>query len=103
GQGLLRYLGAYDALCSTLGLEDEDPVDHTLQLAWAANGELTLLGLSDGAHQLKVYDAQGRLVLERWASSAAGRSEGILFTSQLSALYLVVVDNQRTARVVPMH
>ncbi len=103
GQGLLRYLGAYDALCSTLGVEDEDPVDHALQVAWSPHGELTLLGLSDGAHQLKVYDAQGRLVLEQAVQSQAGRTNAVPLREAGTSLFLVVVDNLRTGRLVPIH
>lgn len=99
-RGVIRYLG--ELCANTTGVEEDIATALGLHVAWSSTGELTLLGLSDGPHSLRIYDAQGRMVLQRWVSSAAGRSEGILFTGQPSALYLVVVDNERTARVVPM-
>ncbi|MBP9080221.1 MAG: hypothetical protein KBF80_08215 [Flavobacteriales bacterium] len=98
-RGLVRYTGE---LCMFSGVEEGARPDGALQMAWSTTGELTLLGLTNGPHTLKVYDAQGRLVLERRVSSMASRSESIRFAGQPSALYVVVVDNERTVRVVPM-
>ncbi|MBP8823414.1 MAG: hypothetical protein KBH07_07205 [Flavobacteriales bacterium] len=98
-KGLVRYTGE---LCTFSGVEDEIATAQVLRTVWSASGELTLLGLSDGPHTVKVYDAHGRVVLERSVTSAARRSEGIRFTGQSSALYLVVVDGQRTGRLVPI-
>ena len=86
----------------TTGLADQERSSTTLQVAWSPHGELTLLGLSDGAHQLKVYDAQGRLVLQQAVRSNAGRSEAVLLRDRSAALYLLVVDNQCTGRLVPI-
>jgi hypothetical protein len=49
-----------------------------------------------------VYDAQGRLVLQQAVRSNAGRSEAVLLRDRSAALYLLVVDNQCTGRLVPI-
>lgn len=78
------------------------PSGTVLQTTWSSAGELTLLGLTDGLHGLRIYDAQGRLVLEQAVQSQAGRTNAVPLREAGTSLYLVVVDNQRTARVVPM-
>ncbi|MEO7080475.1 MAG: hypothetical protein ABIY71_03070, partial [Flavobacteriales bacterium] len=65
GRGLVRYLSTdFQEECSTLPV-DEVPVsaEETFQVAWSPSGELTLLGLTDGVHRLRIHDPQGRLVL----------------------------------------
>ncbi|MBP9079894.1 MAG: hypothetical protein KBF80_06560 [Flavobacteriales bacterium] len=85
---------------------NEDTEGHVseaaLHIAWSAFGELTLLGLADGLHALRVYDAQGRLVLDQLVNSSAGRSDVVPFNERSAALYLLVVDNERTGRLVPI-
>lgn len=98
-RGLVRYTGEY---CTFSGVEDATATAPGLQVVWSPNGELTLLDLSDGPHTVKVYDAQGRLVLEQAVQSQAGLSEPVSLREQRAALYLLVVNNQRTARVVPI-
>jgi hypothetical protein len=73
-----------------------------MRLHWSGSGELVLMDLSDGPHHLAIYDAQGRVVLERKVSSTAGRSEAVLFTEHSAALYVVVVDQARTGKLVPI-
>ena len=79
-----------------------EPTGTALHTVWTSPGELTLLGLADGPHSLRIYDAQGRLVLEQAVQSLAGRSTPVALRSTGTALYLLVVDGERTTRVVPM-
>jgi hypothetical protein len=62
-----------------------------------------LLGLADGPHQLRVYDAQGRLVLREQVPSRAGRTTWLPLQDPGLAVYFLVVDNARTGRMVPIH
>ncbi len=99
-RGAIRYLGE---LCtSTVGVEENAAVAKPLQVVWSPTGELAVLGLSDGTHQLKVYDAQGRLVLDQQITSTAGRGGSVNFSERGAAVYLVVVDHERTGRLVPL-
>lgn len=43
------------------------------------------------------------MVLQQPVRSSAGRSEAVLLRDRSAALYLVVVDNPRTGRLVPIH
>ncbi|MBK9419423.1 MAG: hypothetical protein IPN44_00035 [Flavobacteriales bacterium] len=100
-RGAVRYLGE---LCSTTVGVDEIPVGkEALQATWAVNGELSVLGLTDGPHQLRVYDAQGRLVLDRQILSSASRSENVRVDGQDFAIYVVRVDNEHALRIVPLY
>jgi hypothetical protein len=99
-RGVIRYLGE---LCTyTVGVGEHAAPADGLPFNWSANGELVLMDLSDGPHRLAIYDAQGRVVLERKVSSTAGRSEAVLFTEHSAALYVVVVDQARTGKLVPI-
>ena len=69
---------------------------------WTVDGVLNLLNLSDGPHQLRVYDPQGRLVLEREVRSAAGHSGAIAFAQPSMAVYIAVVDGQLADRFIPL-
>ncbi len=99
-RGVIRYLG--ELCANTTGVEEETATAPGLQVTWSSPGVLTLLGLSDGQHTLKVYDAQGRLVLEQAVRSSAGRSEAVPLRDMGTALYVVVVDNERTGRLMPI-
>ncbi|MEO5585620.1 MAG: hypothetical protein ABIQ75_09210, partial [Flavobacteriales bacterium] len=104
GNGFMRYLGddiRYQ--CSTLGVEDTAPALAEFRVIWSPSGELHLLGLVDGSHQLRVYDPQGRLVLERQVRSAAGRSASIPFAEHSMAVYIAVVDGQLADRFILVH
>lgn len=81
----------------------EDPDLNNIKLSWSPSGILAVLGLSDGPHQLQVYDPQGRLVLERQVRSEAGRSDAVQFSNRGAAVYVIVVDHERTQRLVPIH
>ena len=103
GNGFMRYLGddiRYQ--CSTLGIDGNSPAKEVFRTAWSSSGVLNLLNLSDGPHQLRVYDPQGRLVLEREVRSAAGRSASIPFTEHSMAVYIAVVDGHLADRFIPV-
>ncbi|MBX2983363.1 MAG: hypothetical protein KF843_11870 [Flavobacteriales bacterium] len=101
GQGLVRYLGEYQVECSTLAVPEADGVEAGFQVAWDPSGEITLLGLGDGHHQLRIMDPLGRLVLEQKVRSQGGRSEVVRFADRSMAVYLLNVDDQMTTRLVP--
>ena len=99
-RGVIRYLG--ELCANTTGVEEETATAPGLQVTWTSHKDFTLLGLSDGHHTLKVYDAQGRLVLEQAVQSQAGRTNAVPLREAGASIYLVVVDNQRTGRLVPI-
>ncbi|MBP8823327.1 MAG: hypothetical protein KBH07_06765 [Flavobacteriales bacterium] len=86
--GVVRYLGE---LCTFTGVEEVPAAADALQVAWSPTGELALLGLADGPHTLRAYDAQGRVVLDQTVSSTAGRSETVRLADS-STLFLIQVD-----------
>ncbi|MBK7248670.1 MAG: hypothetical protein IPI05_13550 [Flavobacteriales bacterium] len=100
----MRYLGddiRYQ--CSTLGIDGNSPAKEVFSDGMVVfRCVLNLLNLSDGPHQLRVYDPQGRLVLEREVRSAAGRSASIPFTGHSMAVYVAVVDGQQADRFIPV-
>jgi len=101
GTGLTRYAST-DILhqCSTLGIAGHGPAPEPLRVAWSPSEGLVLHGLSDGLHQVQVFDAQGRLVLDTRARSASGRTEGIALQGEGAALYMVVLDHERAVQFV---
>ena len=102
--GFITQFCNEDPTAKSFPAGSDDLVGHIgLRLTWITSSELLLLDLADGPHQLRVYDAQGRFVLSQQVQSEAGRSESIPFREKGSALYFLVVDNQRTGRLVPIH
>lgn len=102
GRGLVRYLSTdFQEECSTLAVPEADGVEAGFQVAWDPSGEITLLGLGDGHHQLRIMDPLGRFVLEQKVRSQGGRSEVVRFADRSMAVYLLNVDNQMTMRWVP--
>ena len=88
---------------SVVGVAENQAVDRSeFRAFWTADGVLNLLNLADGLHQLRVYDPQGRLVLEREVRSAAGRSGAIAFAQPSMAVYIAVVDGQIADRFIPL-
>lgn len=99
GRGLVRYLSTdFTHECSTLGWQELAGPGTALQAQWSPTDGLALLGLPDGPHELRVFDAQGRLVLRQQVRSQAGRTEAIPFTGRGTALYLAVVDGRQAGR-----
>lgn len=71
---------------------------------WPNAGQFSLLGLTDGPHRLRVYDALGRLVLgEEQVRSQAGQTPWLPLREPGIAVYLIVVDDSRTGYLVPIH
>ncbi|MFZ1618486.1 MAG: hypothetical protein WAT41_14150 [Flavobacteriales bacterium] len=100
-RGAIRYLGE---LCSTdVGVAEIAVGGKPLHVSWGASGELSVLGLTDGPHQLRIYDARGRLVLDRQILSSASRSENVRVDGQDFAIYVVRVDNEHALRIVPLY
>lgn len=103
GQGLVRYLGAYEVECSTLGVDEVPDAEAALRVAWDPAGSFTLLGLSDGPHELRVFDPQGRLVLRQHVHSLAGRSAVIPFSRAPCAIYPVMLDRRQVVKLAITH
>lgn len=91
---LVRYLSTDFAYqCSTLGLEEAVTAEEGFRAAWNASGELVLHGLTDGMHTMRVYDAQGRLVLDKRVESIGGISQELRIPLQ-HGVYLLRVAGQ---------
>ena len=72
-----------------------------LQVLPAGPQAIVLTNLTDGLHHLRMYDAQGRLVLARALLSHAGRT-GEVQLDLSRAFYILQVDGVRTARYIPV-
>jgi hypothetical protein len=96
--GVIRYLGE---LCATSGIPENAVGANSLRVSWSSSSGLVVLGLPDGVHDLRVYDAQGRLVLDRQVRSAAGRSEGVLLACG-NGPCIAQVDGTRTVKFIPL-
>lgn len=72
------------------------------QIAWSPSGRYRLIGLADGAHRLRVYDAHGRLVQDNQVQSQAAQTSWMSLQNTASALYFVLVDEALTGRLVPI-
>ncbi len=87
----------------TIGIADGPVIRNKgLRASWIASGDLLLLGLEEGSHELRLYGADGRLVLEQQVKSRNGRCRVNPSMQPSEAVYLIVVDAQLTARVVPI-
>ncbi len=101
---LLRYRSTDFAYqCSTLGVDDVPPSGQDLHVAWSPAGQFSLLGVTDGPHRLRVYDAQGRLVLLQDVQSIAGRTTDIPFNAPSGALYVAVVEGNYPVKFCGIH
>jgi hypothetical protein len=99
--GLARFIGSsYQVLCSTVGVEEQAEA-APLQVLAEGPGLFRLGNLPDGLHQLRIYDARGRLVANRQVRSMAGRTEAVQVDLG-SALYLLRVDGAGTVKYVPL-
>lgn len=98
---LVRYLSTdFTYQCSALGLEEVAATRAEFQAIWNAAGQLTLRGLAEGLHSVRVFDAQGRLVLDRSVHSSGGRTEAIPLANASSAVYFVVADHNLGTRTI---
>jgi len=99
-RGLIRYTGTFDQ-CSTLGIAGHGPAPKPLRAAWSPSEGLVLHGLSDGLHQVRLYDARGRLVLAQEVPSREQRSVAIGLPQADMAVYMAVVDGRQGVRFIP--
>jgi hypothetical protein len=91
---LLRYLSTdFTYQCGTLGVGEAVTAEEGFRAAWNASGELVLHGLTDGLHAVRVYDAQGRLVLDKRVESIGGISQELRIPLQ-HGVYLLRVAGQ---------
>ncbi|MBS1940319.1 MAG: hypothetical protein JST38_05525 [Bacteroidetes bacterium] len=72
-----------------------------LRVAWSPSEGLVLHGLSDGLHQVRLYDARGRLVLAQEVPSREQRSVAIGLPQADMAVYMAVVDGRQGVRFIP--
>jgi len=99
--GVARFIGSsYQENCATTGIAEAVPVTG-MQVLPAGPEAIVLTHLTDGPHALKVYDAEGRLVLDRHVHSSAGRSDEVQLDPG-NALYILRVDGVRTAKFIPV-
>ena len=100
--GVARFIGSsYQEHCATTGMAEAAQEVGELQVVPAGPQAIVLTNLTDGPHILRIYDAEGRLVLDRPVTSHAGRS-GVVQLEPSSALYILRVDGLRTAKYIPM-
>ncbi len=100
--GAAKFIGSsFQEECSTVGIEDEPTPEGSLRVAPQQPGVVALLGLTDGPHEVRIYDAEGRLVVQKRILSNAGRSSDLYIGDQGSALYVFVVDATQVAKWVP--
>lgn len=103
GNGLSRYQHTtFDHMCGSAGIAGQSVQNGPLRAAWTPADGLLLHGLADGTHQLRIFDAQGRLVLERSLQSTAGRSMPVAFAGRPQAVYVAVVDGRHIGRFIPV-
>ncbi len=106
--GVARFIGSsYQEECATTGISESE-TDVGLQVLSPRPGTIVLSGLSDGEHVLRVYDAQGRLVLRKQANSITGRTGEIEILGHqgplretLMGLYIIQVDELQRAKYIP--
>jgi hypothetical protein len=105
GAGLDNHYndGYIAAMCYELNVGlDETNISRTgIHVIPDAAGRFRLAGLQDGTHQLRIYDARGRLVADRQVRSMAGRTEAVQVDLG-SALYLLRVDGNASVKYFPL-
>jgi hypothetical protein len=101
--GAAKFIGStFQEECSTVGVEEvAAPVDG-FRIATEATGAIALLGLADGPHAVRVYDPEGRLLVQQRMNSREGRSDDLSIGDQSAALYIIVVDAAQVAKWVPL-
>ncbi|HQV37964.1 MAG: hypothetical protein IPO60_08960 [Flavobacteriales bacterium] len=100
--GVARFIGSsYQEECAATGIQ-ETVTNVGLRVLSPRPGTIVLTGLSDGPHALRVYDAQGRLVLARPINSTNGRTAEVQLDEQPAALYLIQVDEVQRAKYIPV-
>ncbi len=98
-RGVIRYLGAF---CSGVGVEEVRAADAALQVVSPEPGSIAVLGLADGPHELRIYDAQGRLVTDERIRSGGQRSNAIPVDLHAAALYILRLDADRVVKYIPL-
>ncbi len=73
-----------------------------LQLISQASGNIIIAGLADGPHTLRIFDALGRLLLDRSVRSTTGRTGTVELGERSNAMYIIQVDGTRTTKYIPV-
>jgi hypothetical protein len=101
--GAAKFIGStFQEECSTVGVEEPSKPNNSFHAFSPEPGVVSLLGLADGPHEVRIYDAEGRLVVQQRISSHADRSDDLFLGDQGSALYVIVVDATQVAKWVPI-
>lgn len=95
-----KFIGEnYADTCSEALAVDEQVDSPPLQVFTSEDGLLQLVGLQDGIHRIMLYDALGRLALDRWVTCTGDRvSVDLSFPSH--GLYSVRISGRLCARVI---
>lgn len=101
--GVARFIGStYQENCAEVGIAEATRSEDALHVLAPRPGTIVLTGLSDGPHELRIYDAEGRVVLMKQVFSASGQTNEIDVQQYGSALYIVRVDGLQTAKFIPL-
>ena len=101
--GVAKFIGsAFQEACSTVGINEAASMEAGLKVRSPSPGTILLTGLADSMHDLRVYDAQGRLLLMKQVHSTGGRTEEMYARGFTNALYITRVDGVLTAKFIPL-
>ena len=101
--GVARFIGSsYQENCADMGIAEAASVNDDLHVLPIAPGSIALTGLTDGPHEVRIYDPEGRLVVQKQIRSNGGRTDDLYLADQSSALYVIVVDATQVAKWVPI-
>ncbi len=101
--GAAKFIGSsFQEECSTVGIPDIPTPEVPFEIASQQPGVVSLLGLADGQHNARIYDTEGRLVVQKQIRSHAGRTDDLYLGNQGAALYVIVVDATQVAKWVPI-
>jgi len=101
--GVARFIGSsYQENCADVGIAEAVQENGELHVLPTAPGSIALTGLSDGPHELRVYDAEGRQVVSNQIHSTGGRSDEVDMQQCRSALYIIRVDGVRSVKFIPL-
>jgi len=101
--GVARFIGSsYQENCADAGIAEAVQENGELHVLPIGPASIALSGLTDGPHELQIYDAEGRMIVEKQVHSSADRSDEVDMGPCVSALYIVRVDGVQTAKFIPM-
>ena len=101
--GAAKFIGStFQEQCSTVEIQDPPTPEGSFRVASLEPGVVSLLGLADGPHEVRIYDPEGRLVVAKQVNSAAGRSDHVRLSQCVSGLYVIRVDGTHSVKYIPL-